>query len=82
MLWLMGRNKKSDVRLDGRMVVGLLTGSITAALVGLVRDHGVRGVVSGLVAGPVCVAGYCGWLYGRDWYERRLLAKHTYRPED
>jgi hypothetical protein len=80
MLWGMGRNRESGARLDKRVAIGTLTGPITLALVNLVCDEGARSVESALVAAPVCLVGYCGWVYGRDWYERRLLAKHTYRP--
>ena len=64
-------------------MVGMVVGAMTSVLLahGVHRDL-VRGVVMGLVAAVVCVAGYLTWLYGRAWYEWWVVARHTYRPED
>ena len=65
------------------MIVGLVCGGLSPVLTSLVlHEWSVRSIASGLAGGALCVAVYLAWLYGRDWYERRIIAKHTYRPED
>jgi hypothetical protein len=77
-----GRKQEPDVRPDGRVVVGLVTGPI-APCVGLgLQNHPAQGVVVGLATAGSCVVGYLTCLYGRNWYERWLVARHTYRPDD
>lgn len=76
----MGRKQRSDVRPNSRVIVGLVCGGLSPSLV--LHEWSVRSIVGGLVGGALCVAVYLAWLYGRDWYERRIIAKHTYRPED
>lgn len=82
MIQTMGR-KQREVRPDGRVVVGLVVGAMTSGLLARgVNHHPASGFVVGLASGVVCVAGYLAWFYGRDWYERKAVARHTYRPED
>lgn len=76
--WPVGR-QKSDVHPDRRVVVGLACGGLVATLI---NQRSADSAVRGLVVGAVCVAGYLGWLYTRDRYERWVVDRHTYQRKD
>lgn len=83
MILRMGRDPRSAVGLDRRVLTGLACGGLGPTVVGLALGHWtLKSTVSGLMAAVVCVVAYVAWLYGRDRYERWIVSRHTYRPED
>ena len=79
MIRCVGRRGESEVHPDARVMVGIGCGALPFVLT---SHHLLTGVFTGLGSATVCIAGYLGWLYGRDRYLRWVVARHTYRSGD
>ena len=74
------RKRKSDIRPNPAAVVGVTCGPIG----GVLADHqfSLRSVAAGVLASILTMGLYLAWLYGPEWYARRVVSRHIYRPND
>ena len=74
------RKRKSGIRPNPGAVVGITCGPIGGALAA--HQSFPKSVATAVLASMFTMGLYLAWLYGPEWYARRIVSRHIYRPND